>query len=864
MLSAVLACLLAAPGQFYLSPAGNDAWSGRLAAPNAARTDGPLATPAAAQAALRRAGGGMVVLRGGCYELPATLVFTPADSGTVWAAQPGERPVLSGGRRLRGWRVAGGRWVLDLPPGDSFTQLFVNGRRARRARSPNTGFYTMAGYVPDKPKTAFRYRAEDFPYRQPPAGAMVVAYHSWETSLHPVAGVDPATRTLALRGQAHWDFGRSDRRQRWYLENVPEALDAPGEWYLAPSGALTYLPRPGEDPATAEVHAARLERLVQLAGEPRLGLPVEGVTFRGLTFAHAAWTLEENGHSDPQAVCTAGAAIEATGARDCRFEDCRVVHTGQYGLWLRAGSRRCVVQRCELADLGAGAIRIGETARPASDALACGEHTVDNNWIHDYGEVYAGGVGIFVAQSSDNRITHNDIHDGRYSGMSIGWDWGRGPTAAHRNLIADNHIHHLVKGALSDAGGIYCLGTSPGTVLRHNLIHDLFSHRAPDYSWGLYLDAETNGVLVENNVTYHCEDVLMLHNGAHNNVVRNNILARAVNHLIWRSPASIPQPNTFTHNLCLVSQGELFLTDATPDTKSTWDENLYWRSDGQPLEFMGESFADWQALGLDRRSVVADPLFIDPERGDFRFKVGAKRDLRGFVPFALDGFGLYGDPEWVAGPRRVEHPPTVMPPPASSGAEQPFADDFEGYAEGDTPVGAHVSLGPVAGGDIAVSARQAASGKHSLAFTDAPGLRNEWDPHLFWQPRLRSGTARFGCKLYLEAGAVAWIEWRHGSYPYKVGPSLRIDAAGKLTANGRELTVVPRATWLTLGVVCVLGKAATGAYDLALRSGDGPEQVFQALPCDPGFRRVDWLGVVSLATQRTVFYLDDVKLAREP
>ena len=96
----------------HVAPGGNDAWSGRLSAPNAAKSDGPLATPAAARDAVRKLraggtlkGGATVQLRGGTYYLAEPLVLAPEDSGAETAplvieAYPGEKPVLSGGRRL--------------------------------------------------------------------------------------------------------------------------------------------------------------------------------------------------------------------------------------------------------------------------------------------------------------------------------------------------------------------------------------------------------------------------------------------------------------------------------------------------------------------------------------------------------------------------------------------------------------------------------------------------------------------------------------------------------------------------------------------------------------------------------------------
>ena len=128
----------------FVSTSGNDAWSGRLSAANAAATDGPLATISAAQRAVRRIRQAepdrkrpiVVAIRGGTYRLAEPIEFSADDSGTrqapvVYRACAGERPIFSGGQEITGWQVdAQGRWNVDLAGvkegGWCFTQLFVN------------------------------------------------------------------------------------------------------------------------------------------------------------------------------------------------------------------------------------------------------------------------------------------------------------------------------------------------------------------------------------------------------------------------------------------------------------------------------------------------------------------------------------------------------------------------------------------------------------------------------------------------------------------------------------------------------------------------------------------------------------------
>lgn len=157
--------------KLYVSPEGNDAWSGRLPEPNAKRTDGPLKTLAGFQSLLRLMKAGrsyhprdqrqtseclsapvIVYLRKGVYAMRSPLILSAEDSWPVtFKPYRNEKPVISGGERITGWKETTinrkTAWVVDLPEVAEgkwyFRQLFVNGRRAERPRLPKKGLFRM-------------------------------------------------------------------------------------------------------------------------------------------------------------------------------------------------------------------------------------------------------------------------------------------------------------------------------------------------------------------------------------------------------------------------------------------------------------------------------------------------------------------------------------------------------------------------------------------------------------------------------------------------------------------------------------------------------------------------------------------------
>ena len=888
----------AAPMVLYVAPDGNDGWSGNLVEANEAGTDGPLATIQGARDAIRRLRGDgprwgniTVLIRGGTYFMSAPLVLRPEDSGTptgpvAYAAYPGERVVLSGGFVIGGWRQgAGGVWTADVPgvaEGDLyFHQLFVNGVRRTRARTPNEGYFTIVSKAPpevaldldtetSRDNTAFIFDGDDIKPWADLDGINVVVFHSWETSRLRIAEVDEDERTVTFTGRAAWPFERWGPGQRYFVENAPDALDAPGEWYLdRASGTLSYIPMPGEDMEQAEVIAPRLTSLVELRGQTELGLPVEWVHFRGLSFQHQDWSLAPEGHSDNQAAVTVPAAIMADGAAYCGFERCEIAHVGGYGIWLRRGCKNNRIAMSRIHDLGAGGARVGEARMAADDAAEATGNRVDNNHVYDGGHVYPAGVGVWVAQSSHNIISHNEIHDFNYSGMSIGWNWNDAPNRTHHNTIEFNHVHHVMGKMLNDGGAIYTLGTSPGSVIRNNIFHDVWPYSA--IGWGIYLDATTNQYLVENNIVYNTlSGGLMKHNGGHENVIQNNVFAFSAQQMLWPCWAEQERANHFRRNIVYLTQGDLFIPMAERRLKARleagewlgdWDHNCYWNPNDPDMRFFRHDFAEWQALGLDQHSVIADPGFADAEAYDFTLKEDSPALKLGFQPIDASAVGLYGDAEWVAEARRVEHARTALPPPAPARKAAPVDDDFEDAIVGTSPRWAVVS-GEEKGASIRVSDERAAAGRHSLKLTDLPGLSQIWQPHMYYRPYVLKGTVRQSFDVWLAPDALVFTEWRDsGPYPANIGPSVSFAGDGRVSAGGDHLMDIPLEEWVHVDIECELGRDAPGTYTVTITlQGKAPE-AFADIPfTGTEFRELHWLGFVSNADTEAVCYLDNISI----
>jgi hypothetical protein len=334
-------------------------------------------------------------------------------------------------------------------------------------------------------------------------------------------------------------------------------------------------------------------------------------------------------------------------ASHIEFLNCDIAHTGLHAIWFREQCTQSKIIHCHLYDLGGGGVKIGTTAIPA-DAGVTRHITVHNSIIHHGGYVLPCSVGVIIFNGCDNEITHNEIADFRYSGVSCGWIWGYSYSPTRRNKIEYNHIHHLGWGELSDMGGVYTLADAEGTTVSNNVIHHVYSIGYG--GWGLYTDEGTTGIVMENNLVYACKSAGFHQHYGKDNLIRNNIFALIRMSAVQISRVEEHLSYTFANNIIYQDSGELISDvwggDNGLKIKADFDYNCYWVANHPSPAFYGGSFREWKKLGRDKHSIMADPLFVRPDKFDFRFRnVSVAKKIK-FKPFDYSQAGVYGSEEW--------------------------------------------------------------------------------------------------------------------------------------------------------------------------------------------------------------------------
>ncbi|VGO19737.1 right-handed parallel beta-helix repeat-containing protein [Pontiella sulfatireligans] len=603
---------------YYISTEGSDDWSGTLADPDAQGADGPFATLMRARDAVRilkkkKSTDIVVQVRGGIYPLEKTVVLGLEDSGAgestvTYAAFPGETPVFSSGRAIKGWKVLesppaelpaesfGKVWVADLPEGmDRFYTLYDGQRRLNRAR--NSGFaYAKQG---DRRTLHFPEGALKNWDNLGDVEVQVRPGRAWAINMLPLASVDEATGVATTGASATYGMGplpgylHDPEASVVWVENILEALDEPGEWVVNTQTRKIYLwpSDPAPDGSPRNILAPTLTELIRVEGaidyDGPTDIPVRGIVFSGLTFSHGdrwAWESDEGRvgwglQHDWDMFDRPTALLRFRGVEACAVTDCRFVNSGGSGLRMDLHAQRNRVEGCEFAYLGEAGILLAGYGPGTKDVNH--HNDIVNNYIHHFSEITWHSPGLWAWQSGHNRMLHNELHHSGYAavlittrvepGRSLNGEGGRTirqheivaedrelPRAgfeswkarekynhARHNLLEYNEISHAVQ-LLSDGNGIYVSGTGTGNIIRYNYLHDNLAHSLPA---SIRCDDDQHDTLIYGNVLYN--------NGGFSAGIASKGINDIVNNFIV-APAVVPESGYISYEWVPVDGSKVY------------------------------------------------------------------------------------------------------------------------------------------------------------------------------------------------------------------------------------------------------------------------------------------------------------------
>lgn len=647
--------------EVHVAPDGDDAADGSR--------EHPFATLARARDAVRvLKGGGVdgpiaVTVWPGEYRAAATLELTEEDSGTpecpvVYRAARKGSAIFYGGRRLSGFVPVTDPAILDRlpqesrdevmqcdlkalgiadygelrvrgfgqPPSPPTLELFFDGQPLTLARWPNEGFVGIRrladpGSATEGRPAVLEYAA-DRPERWTQAeDVWLFGYfrYLWADAAIEVGAIDTAARTLTTVEPYRYGGGMSaEQGIIYYVFNLLEEIDRPGEWYLDRRSGILYL-YPPSDPNEASVEIGMLSApMIAMEG-------VADVRLEGLTFDLAR-----------------GNGLLIRDSRRCVIAGCTVSRMAGNGITIQDGEENGILG----GDIHTIGRRATEVIGGDRETLTPGRHFVENCRIHSFGRIDRTYTPAVQLEGVGNRVAHNLMYDGPSSAMRI---------EGNDHVIEFNDVHSAVRES-DDQGAmeLFLNATHRGVVFRHNRFRHVGKTGAEAAVHGqaaIRLDDAISGIQVYGNLFVRSANgrfgaVQM--NSGRDNVIDNNLFVDCrqgvsggwnPGNTVWRMLRDGEEPAGFYRSeLYLSRYPEIVHMLEAPGINHLW-RNVFYRcgqaTTGNP------DYLDLLANGVFEED---DPGFVDAAHEDFRLRVDAPLFARvGFRPIPVEEIGLYED-----------------------------------------------------------------------------------------------------------------------------------------------------------------------------------------------------------------------------
>ena len=554
-----------------------------------------------------------------------------------------------------------GIYQATTPAGLVMDQLFINSQCQRMARYPN--------FDATKPTAAYQgFAADAFAKSRAarwanPAGGYIHAMHQfrWGGFQYRITGKD-ANGEVTYEGG--WQNNRPSPMHEKFrmVENIFEELDAPGEWFHdAKANTLYFLPEPGIDLNKASVEVVRLRHLIEFRGT--VEKPVRSIHLEGFVFRHAARTFMDTKEPLLRSDWTIyrGGAVFLSGTEHIQIRDCELDQLGGNGIFVSGYNRNALIKGCHIHDTGASGVafvgspdavrnplmnygqrhdhaKIDRTPGPKSPDYPA-DCAVEDSLIHGIGRVERQPAGIQISMAESITVRDCSIYDCVRAGINV----SEGTWGGH--LIERCDVFDTVL-ETSDHGSFNSWGRDrfwpsvrrkPGDApvkrdpempfldaVKTTVIRD--SRWRCDHGWDIDLDDGSSNYDIYNNLML--KGGLKLREGYRRKAWNNICVNGRLHPHVWYEDSD----DVVTGNIFMMPPAGVDTPSALAKGKEV-DRNFYYSTDPKIKE-------RYAAFGWDARSLVGDPLFVDPAKGDFRVKEGSPAEKVGFKNFPMDQFGV--------------------------------------------------------------------------------------------------------------------------------------------------------------------------------------------------------------------------------
>ncbi|MFZ5570349.1 MAG: right-handed parallel beta-helix repeat-containing protein [Thermodesulfobacteriota bacterium] len=615
-----------------------------------------------------------------------TLVLEPEDSGTdsaplIIKAYEKECPVLSGLKGVRDFVPHQGdifkaKIGTVIASGDSIRQVFAAGKRQILARYPNQDSIDDRNgnflYVEDEgkhgDKKSFQYGESSIKTWATPQEAEIVIFpgNNWTNNIIQGFDINRSSQMLVLHQKTSHPILKNNR---YFFQNIFEELDSPGEWYFNKKDKELYF-WPQNDLSLETVSIPVVGSIIEIRGK-KLGknyygtpsnIRIEGFTMDGCE----------------------GSAIVIRDAEKTAVIENTIYNAGDNGIEIQNGYENMAAENW-IYEIGGIGVKVSGGDQ---EKLIPSNNRIQNNTIHHIGRIIKNRAGV-DCRGIGNIISHNLIYS--TPRMGIRFD-------GNEHLIEYNHIYDVNR-ETQDSGIIYCSQidwTKRGNVVQFNYLHDSggFGFDKATGNWktffdtyGIYLDDWTSGTRVFGNIVENIASGGIFIHGGRDNEVENNIIidggrlgqmvysawlpehpvskkwlplmnakVRETKNTKYPRLATITDEKTgakmsgnrFVRNIIYYPEKSSPLYGIFNDFDFTGTESdyntIYNGGKGLFIPYLkkppGMQWSLWKEKGLDRNSIVADPIFKDIDKKDYRLSSRSPALKKGFKPIPIDKIGL--------------------------------------------------------------------------------------------------------------------------------------------------------------------------------------------------------------------------------
>lgn len=415
----------------------------------------------------------------------------------------------------------------------------------------------------------------------------------------------------------------------YYIFNVLEELDAPGEWYLDRDSGILYM-YPPENIDNAKI-------TISLSTKDLITVTdAEYLCFDGLTISGTRGN---------------GVVINSS---NILVKNCYVSTLSGNGVMIDGYSD--IVSDCEFSHIGTTAVDIKGGDR---EKLIEGKNRVENCLIHDVSEVsLTEGQGVRL-YGVGNVCANNEIYNAPQQAIFYG---------GNNNVIEYNNIHDVAL-LSSDSSAVYTgrRWDEVGTVIRYNAIYNIGSGDFTPHA--IYFDDGASGQTVYGNIILNCNGYGFLIGGGRNHNIYNNVIincdkafyydARSINAVLDKAywfEHSREGADMYENLLSSPWQSKAwqevypYMTDWSIDYSDTENRNFIpnpsdskidknivvtYKDDIGELE---ESVYKYSDIGNNAIFKISDmkKLFADAENGNYNFTENASSDFEN-IPFQKIG-----------------------------------------------------------------------------------------------------------------------------------------------------------------------------------------------------------------------------------